>query len=198
MAAVFLAYSYSASPLRFKSRSWLTVVTLLIVLSILPISFVFYSFTSEINYFFLLFLSGQALIVYGVIVPAEIRDYPVDKAMGIKTMTVRLGLVKASLFSMALLSVGGILCGTGFFLRLAYSPHPVLTASLIVMATAHIFVFRKYMRLYSLSKEYASSGEQGSLAQIVELSAYNPKWITLITQAIVFMSLVLTVSKFLP
>lgn len=198
MAAVFLAYSYSAPPLRLKSRSWLAPITLLIVLSILPVSFVFYSFTSEINYFFLLFLSGQALIVYGVIVPAEIRDYFVDKEMGVETMTVRLGLVKASLLSIALLSVGGILCGAGFALRLALSPHPVLTAFILAMVIAHGSVFRKYLRLYSLSKEYVSSNQQSTIDQIVELSAQNPRWITLVTQAIVFMSLVLAVSKFLP
>jgi len=198
MAAVFLAYSYSAPPVRLKSRSWLAPIALLIVLSILPISFVFYSFSSEINYFFLLFLSGQALIVYGVIVPAEIRDYPVDKAMGVETMTVRLGLVKASLFSIVLLGVGGILCGTGFLLRLVYSPHPVFTVLLIVMAVTHGYIFTKYLRLYHLSKEYAFSGKQGSIDQIVELATQNPRWITTVTQTIVFMSLVLIASKFLP
>ena len=198
MAAVFLAYSYSAPPLRLKSRTWLAMGTLLLVLSILPILFVFYSLTSEIDYFFLLFLSGQALVVYGVIVPAEIRDYFGDKAMGIKTLTVRLGLFKASILSIALLSIGGILCGTGFFLRLAHQPYPVLTVFLGVMAVAHGFVLKKYVRLYSLSKEYISSGRQSSIAEITELSAHNPQWITLITQTIVFMSLVLIVGKFLP
>jgi len=196
--AVFLAYAYSAPPVRLKSRSWLAPITLLIVLSILPVSFVFYSFSSEMNYFFLLFLSGQALIVYGVIVPAEIRDYPVDKEMGVKTMTVRLGLVKASLFSIGLLSIGGILCGTGFLLRLVYSPHPVFTILLVVMAATHGYIFTKYLRLYHLSKEYALSGKQEPIDQIVELAAQNPRWITIVTQTIVFMSLVLIVSKFLP
>jgi len=198
MAAVLLAYSYSAPPAILKSRSWLAPVTLLIVLSILPVSFVFYSLTSEINYFFVLFLSSQALIVYGVIVPAEIRDYFVDKEMGVETMTVRLGLVKASLLSIALLSVGGILCAAGFALRLAYSPHPVLTVFILIMVIAHGSVFRKYLRLYSLSKKYASTNEQSLRDRIVELSAQNPRWITLVTQAIVFMSLVLIVGKFLP
>lgn len=62
--------------------------------------------------------------MYGVIVPAEIRDYFRDKAMNVETMTVQLGLVKASLFSIALLSVGGTLCGTGFLLRLASGSYP--------------------------------------------------------------------------
>ena len=199
MAAAFLAHAYSAPPLRLKSRSWLAVITLFIVLSILPISFVYHTFTSKLDTFFLLFLSGQALTVYGVIVPAEIRDYFVDKAIGIETMTVRLGLVKASLFSIVLLSVGGILCGTGFFLRLAYASHQVLVVSLIVMAVAYCFVLRKYTRLYFLSKEYTTSENQSSVAQKIErLSAHNPQWITLITQTIVFMSLVLLVGKLLP
>lgn len=199
VAAVFLAYSYSASPLRLKSRSWLSVITLLIVLSILPVTFVYHTFTSELDLLFLLFLSGQALTVYGVIVPAEIRDYFSDKAMGIDTVTVRLGLVKASLFSMVLLSMGGILCATGFLLKLAYGSYPTLTVFLLVVTVAYLYVLRKYNRLHFLSKRYMTSEDQNSIAQDIErLSAQNPQWITLITQTIVFMSLVLLVGKLLP
>ncbi|MGB9134422.1 MAG: hypothetical protein WCC63_02385, partial [Candidatus Bathyarchaeia archaeon] len=80
VAAVFLAHAYSAPPLRLKSRSWFAVVTLLLVLSILPITFVFHAFASQLDPVFLLFLVGQAFTVYGVIIPAEIRDYFTDKA----------------------------------------------------------------------------------------------------------------------
>lgn len=199
VAAVFLAYSYSASPLRLKSKSWLAVITLLIVLSILPVTFVYHTFTSELDLLFLLFLSGHALTVYGVIVPAEIRDYFSDKAMGIDTVTVRLGLVKASLFSMVLLSMGGILCSTGFLLKLAYGSYPTLTVFLLVVTVAYLYVLRKYNRLHFLSKRYMTSEDQNSIAQDIErLSAQNPQWITLITQTIVFMSLVLLVGKLLP
>ena len=198
VTAVFLAYSYSAPPLRLKSKAWLAMVTLLIVLSILPISFVYHTFTTELDSFFLLFLAGQALTVYGVIVPAEIRDYWGDKEMGMKTLTVRLGLVKASFLGVVLLSTGGILCGTGFFLRLVCGLHPTLTVSLLVMAVAYGFVLKKYMTLYYLSKDYVSLNGLSSTAQdIIALSAHNPQWITLITQTIVFMSIILLVGKFL-
>ena len=197
-AAVFLAYAYSSKPLRLKSRSWLAVLTLLIVLSILPVGFVYYTFTSELDFLFLIFLSGQALTVYGVIVPAEIRDYFNDKAMGIQTMTVQLGLVKASLFSIVLLSVGGFLAGTGFLLELVYGSHQVLLVFLLVMAIVYGFVLRKYKRLYSLSKKHLTSKDSDSIAQEIEkLAAQNPQWITIITQSIVFMSIILLVSKFL-
>jgi len=197
-AAVFLAYAYSAKPLRLKSRSWLAVLTLIIVLSILPVSFVYYTFTSELGLLFLIFLSGQALTVYGVIVPAEIRDYFIDKAMGTQTMTVQLGLVKASLLSIVLLSVGGFLAGTGFLLKLAYGANQVLIVFLLVMAIVYGFVLKKYNRLYSLSKKHLMSKDSDSVAQEIEkLAAQNPRWITLVTQSIVFMSIILLVSKFL-
>ncbi|UCC59017.1 MAG: UbiA family prenyltransferase [Candidatus Bathyarchaeum sp.] len=195
-AAIFFAYAYSSPPLRLKSRSWLAVLTLLIVLSILPVSFVYHTFASELDPLFLLFLSGQALTVYGVIVPAEIRDYFRDKAMGVQTMTVQLGLVKSSLFSIMLLSAGGILAGTGLFLKLVYGSQPLLIVSFFVMAIVYGFVLRKYKRLYSLSKKPLTAGNPSSGAQEIEnLSAQNPQWITIITQTIVFMCLILLVSK---
>jgi 4-hydroxybenzoate polyprenyltransferase len=196
MAAVFFAYSYSAPPLRLKSRSWFAVITLVIVLSILPVTFVTYVFTTALDYSFFLFLSGQALTVYAVIVPAEIRDYFGDKAMGTVTMTVRLGLIKASLLGMSLLSIGGTLCGVGLILRLVYSSLPILSAFIAVMVIAYLYVLGKYWKLYNLSKLLGTSENQDSTEQeIVQLAAKNPKWITLITQTIVFMCLVLLVTK---
>jgi 4-hydroxybenzoate polyprenyltransferase len=195
-AVVFLAYSYSAPPLRLKSRSWFAVITLVIVLSILPVTFVTYVFTTSLDYSFFLFLSGQALTVYGVIVPAEIRDYFGDKAMGIATMTVRLGLTKASLLGIALLSLGGTLAAVGLFLKLAYSALPILSAFLIAMAIAYLYILEKYWKLYAFSKRLAASENQKSAEQdIVRVAEKNPKWITLITQTIVFMCLVLLIAK---
>ena len=201
MGGVFLAYTYSAPPLRLKSRSWLAVLAMLLVLSIFPVSFVYYTFASALDAYFVIFLLGQALTVYGVIVPAEIRDYFGDKAMGIKTMTVRLGLVKASLLGILLLTLGGILCGAGILFRLTYGPYPSLAAFLLFFAAVYYYALRKYWKLYLFSKEYESRDEGDrrlSEQNIVELSAQNPRWITLVTQTILVMSLVLLVAQFLP
>ena len=198
LAAVFFAYSYSAPPLRLKSRAFFAVITLLLVLSVLPVTFVTYVFTTALDYSFFLFLLGQALTVYGVIVPAEIRDYFGDKAMGTTTMTVKLGLTKASALGISLLSVGGILCGVGFILRIAYSSLPLLGAFLAVMAVAYLYILGKYWKLYNLSKSLGASENQSVTEQeIVQLAAKNPKWITLVTQTIVVMCLVLLATKLL-
>ena len=195
-AAVFLAYAYSAAPLRFKSRSFVAPITLMIVLSILPVTFVAYAFTSTLDWAFWVFLAGQALTVYGVIVPAEIRDYFSDKATGTVTMTVQLGLVKASLFGLILLGAGGILCATGFILKLMSTSLPILSVLLVVMAAAYFYVLSKYWELLNLSRQQNSSSEQASVEQkIVDLATKNPKWITLVTQSIVFMCLILLIAK---
>jgi 4-hydroxybenzoate polyprenyltransferase len=90
------------------------VVTLILVLAVFPIIFAYFTFTTNISFLFLLALAGLASTIYGVIVPTETRDYFGDKTMGIETMTVRLGLAKASLLSIILLSLGGLLIGVAF------------------------------------------------------------------------------------
>jgi 4-hydroxybenzoate polyprenyltransferase len=196
---VFLAHSYSAPPIRLKSRGVLAVITLLLVLSVLPVTFIAYVFTTTLSYAFFLFLFGQALTVYGVIVPAEIRDYFGDKKNSIVTFTVQLGLTKASLLGITLLGVGGILAGVGLAAVFAFGKLPWLMGFLIAMAIAYLHILRKYWRLYVLSRMHAAASaaeKEGELEEgIVKLAAENPRWITLITQVIVLMCIVLLISK---
>ena len=198
VVGICLGCAYSLPPVRLKSRSWLAPISLILVLAVFPVLFAYYTFTTEMNLFFLLSLAGLALTVYGVIIPTEIRDYFGDKAMGIETMTVRLGLVKASLLSIVLLAAGAVLAGTAFFLEWASGQHLWLIVFLLAIPVAVLFVLREFKRLYSLSKKLASSKSQSSLAEeIVSLSARNPRWIMLVTQTYSLMSIMLLLSKFL-
>jgi 1,4-dihydroxy-2-naphthoate octaprenyltransferase len=176
----------------------LAPVSLILVLGVFPVLFAYYTFTSEMNFLFILSLTGLALTIYAVIIPTETRDYFGDKAMGIETMTVHLGLVKASFLSIILLATGAILTITAFFFEMAYGPHPLSSVFLFTIPVAAFFVMRKLKKLYSLSKEYAASKHQSSIAeQIVSLSAHNPQWIMLITQTYSLMSIILLVGKFI-
>jgi 4-hydroxybenzoate polyprenyltransferase len=195
---ISLGWTYSAPPLRLKSRSWLAPAALILVLAVFPVLFAYYTFTSEMNPFFLLSLTGLALTVYAVIIPTEIRDYFGDRAMNIQTMTVHLGLVKASLLSIALLAMGAMLTSTAFVLEFVHGQHPLLSVLLLAIPVAAIIVLGKFRKLYLLSKEYAHSKKQGSIEEeIVSLSAHNPQWIMLITQTYSFLSIILLASKFL-
>jgi len=198
IVGICLGCAYSLPPIRLKSRSWLAPISLILVLAFFPVLFAYYTFTTEMNPFFLLSLTGLALTVYGVIIPTEIRDYFGDKAMNIETMTVRLGLVKASLLGIALLTTGAILTGTAFFLEWAYRYHSWLSVFLLAIPVTVIFVLGKFKKLYSLSKELASSKNQASVAEdIVSLSTHNPQWIMLVTQTYSIMSIIPLMSKIL-
>jgi len=198
VVGISLGSLYSAPPLRIKARSWLAPVTLILVLAIFPILFAYLTFTSELNPVFLLALAGLASTVYAVIIPTEIRDYFGDKAMGIETMTVRLGLVKASLLSMVLLSLGGLLIGLAFFLTFTYGQYFQLSSLVLAIVIIDLLVLHKLNKLYILAQEYENSSDQQLIAQkIIDLSANNPKWIILVTQIYSFISIVMLVSKFL-
>lgn len=198
IVGIFLGWAYSAPPLRFKARSWLAPAALVLVLAVFPVLFAYYTFASSIDSMFLLSLAGLALTVYGVIIPTEIRDYFGDKAMNIETMTVHLGLVKASLLSMMLLTTGAVFIGTAFLLEFLYRQLPLLSVSLLAIPIVVAFVFRKFLKLYQLSREYTRSKHQEPIAdEIVRLSSDNPRWIMLVTQTYSFVSILFLVAKFL-
>ena len=197
-AGFFLGYAYSVPPLRLKAKSWLALVSLVLVLCFLPLLFVAFTFASVLDPLFVMFLFGQALTIYSVIVPTEIRDYFGDKALGIETFTVRIGLRKASLLGIILLTAGGTLSGAAFLLRLLFGLQPIFGVSLLAMAAADIMVLREYWKLNVLSRQYMSSNEEATAENIVTLASHNPKWINLVMQATVFVSIVLLVSRLLP
>jgi hypothetical protein len=118
--------------------------------------------------------------------------------MGIKTITVHLGLVQASLLGVVLLISGAILTGTAFFFEWYNGEHSWLNAFLLAIPVVILFVLTKFNKLYFLSKEYASSKRQNAIGEkIVSFSTHNPQWIMLVTQTFNLMSILLLMSKFL-
>jgi 4-hydroxybenzoate polyprenyltransferase len=198
IVGICLGCAYSLPPIRLKSRNWLAPISLVLVLAFFPVLFAYYPFTTEMNPFFLMSLTGLALTVYGVIIPTEIRDYFGDKAMGIETLTVHLGLVKASIIGMALLATGAALTMIAFLLQFIYAQHLFLAVLLVAIPVAEFVVLKEFRKLYSLSREYMMSKSNSSIQEkIVHLSARNPQWIMIITQTYSIISIVLLVSKFL-
>lgn len=197
IVGISLGCAYSLLPTRLKSRNWLAPISLILVLAFFPVLFAYYTFTTEFNLFFLMSLTGLALTVYGVIIPTEIRDYFGDKGMGIETLTVHVGLVKASVMAMALLTMGATLISLAFLLQFTYTNHLFLAVLLIAIPIAVSVVLKGFRKLYSLSKEYMTSKSQIVEEKIVQLSAHNPQWIMIITQTYSIISVILLLSKFL-
>ena len=195
---ISLGCGYSLQPIRLKSRGWLSPVSLFVVLAFFPVLFAYYAFTAELNLFFLLSLAGLALTVYGVIISTEIRDYFGDKAMGIKTFTVTLGLVKASILAEALLTIEASMAAIAFLLQFAYSMRAWLSILLLEIPVVWFYAFKQFRELHTLSQVYLASGSDSSTeGAIMSLSSHNPRWIMIITQTYSAISIVLLLSKFL-
>ena len=196
---ISMGIAYSAPPLRLKARSWIAPVSLIMVLAIFPVLFAFYTFTFKISLFFFISLAGLALTVYGVIIPTEIRDYFGDKAMNIQTMTVRLGLSRATFLGMILVSVGAVLIGTGLFLEWVSNHQFWLCLFLLAIPAVVLFVIGKFRQLYTLSKDYEIQDRNQVVweERIVELSSDNPRWIMFVTQTYSALSVLLLASKFI-
>ena len=197
MVGISLGWIYSAPPVRLKSRSWLAPLSLILVLGIFPVMFAYLTFTSILQPLFLLALAGLTITIYGVIIPTEIRDYFGDKEMDIDTMTVHLGLVKASIGCMVLISLGGILFASAYLIEWLNGPRPFLSIFLLIIPIAVIFVLSKIRKLYILSKEFMkNSGNDALKDKIIAISADNPKWIMIITQTYSLLSIILLINKF--
>jgi 1,4-dihydroxy-2-naphthoate octaprenyltransferase len=199
IVGISLGVVYSAPPLRLKARSWIAPISLMLVLAIFPVLFAYYTFTFEINQFFLLALTGLPLTVYGVIIPTELRDYFGDKAMEIQTMTVRLGLSRSTLLGIVLLSIGAFFTGTAFLLEWSINQQLWLSIFLLVIPVSVLYVLKKFQKLFFLSKNYEASDNNRAVLRkkIVDLSSDNPKWIMVVTQTYSMLSIVLLVSKFI-
>jgi 4-hydroxybenzoate polyprenyltransferase len=192
--AIFFAYAYSMPPFRFKGRSVLAMLSLMLILSIIPITFTYLVISPVLDRLFLLFLAGQCMIIYGLIIPTEIRDHDWDKGMGISTMTVWLGLGRATLLGISLMTAGLILMGTTFIAQSLSMGLILLAACLVVPCLTIGYVVKQYLSIRSLLT--ADEGRP-AMKGIVALASNNPRWITLVSQSIVLISLVLLAAKIL-
>ena len=198
ISALILTQAYSAPPLRLKGRSTLSMISLSLVLSVLPAIFIYLTFTNEFSMLFILFLIGQTLTVYSLIIPTETRDYFVDKAMRLKTMAVWLGLSRATLLAIALLALGATLSISAFLMTPVITKNPLLMLAPFTMVGADLYIFREYFKLYNLAKRHEAEevDSKGLIGEMmVELSSENPKWITITTQAIIFVNLIYLAGK---
>jgi len=194
LTAAFLSFAYSMPPFRFKAKGVLAFGSLCMVLSILPVSFVYLSTNPSLTIGFLIFLLGHTLVIYSLIIPTEIRDYFVDQSHQVKTMTVWLGLKKASGLAISLLLIGTLLVVGSYSTSPLFTGSPILLISLFIIVVANSFVFSQFLRLRYLI--FHSIGKnQTSYKKVLELAANNPKWITISSMGSLTVALIMIIGK---
>jgi len=194
LVAFGLAFAYSMPPLRLKARGPLAFASLCLVLSILPMLFVFLSSNPNLNCDFLIFLAGHTMVIYSLIVPTEIRDDAVDRAHSVLTMTGWLGLKKAIHFALGLLGVGTVLILASYFFSEVFATHAWMRLFLLVPLICNGVVFANFWRLRKMIIDPQAS-EKGTITQAAKLAGENPKWITLSSMGSLLIAIVTLVGK---
>jgi 1,4-dihydroxy-2-naphthoate octaprenyltransferase len=194
LTAAFLAFAYSMPPFRFKARGLLAFGSLCLVLSILPVLFVYLSTNPALNTGFLAFLLGHTLIIYSLIIPTEIRDYFVDGSHQVRTMSVWLGLKKVSGMAIALLIIGTALVVGSYAASDLFTQFPLMMTFLFIILTANGFVLSRFLNLRKLIIQ-SDSEKQDSLLKVSALAADNPKWITISSMASLSVAIITILGK---
>jgi 1,4-dihydroxy-2-naphthoate octaprenyltransferase len=194
LTAFSLAFAYSMPPFRFKAKGILAFISLCLVLSILPVLFVYLSTNPTLSVGFLIFLLGHTLIIYSLIIPTEIRDFFVDQSHQVRTMTVWMGLKRASSLALALLLSGTFLVIGSYATSDLFIRYPLLIIFLLIILTANGFVLSKFLGLRNLIF-HSGIKNQDSIKSALKLAADNPKWITISSMGSLFVALITIIGK---
>ena len=193
IAATSFAFAYSMPPARFKAKRLLAFFSLCLVLSILPIMFVYLSINQSLCAEFISFLIGHTMVIYSLIIPTEIRDYAVDKSHQVSTMTVWLGLKRAIIFSQILIVAGTVLIVASYSNLELFNENPIIKITLFFLTGCNGFVYFNLDRLRKLI--YLSSSIDDHTIKVSEFAKDNPKWITISSIGSMVVAFVVTIGK---
>lgn len=196
-----IGLAYSLKPLRFKSNPIFNPISLIMVLCVLPMVWVYFIFASSITLGFSLFCGGIALGVIGLVLPTEIEDFPEDRAARVRNLTQAFGLLRASKFSIyataASVSVASLGAGLAF---LGTGASWLWLPATLFMAIVHGFVIRKLFGLKKLCEHYENAVPNEQRKLMVKIKAITnkaPQWFGAVAWSGIFAGFLLYLSKIL-
>ena len=196
-----IGLAYSLEPLRFKSNPMLNPISLVLVLCLLPMVWVYYIFASSMTPAFGLFCLGIAFGVIGLVLPTELEDFPEDRVAEVRNPTQVLGPLRASEFpicaTVASVSIASIGAGLGF---LDTNVHWLWIPATLVMVIAHSFVVWKLLVLRKICSQYENakiSERDGYMKRIKRITNESPRWFGLVAWSGIFAGFLLYLSRIL-
>ena len=108
LIGMFLGIQYSMGPFFFKSRGILHLVCLWLLLYFLPMLCSSLFVQDAITMQIVALAAAYATVEMGIILVNTSEDLPEDRAMGVRTTTVALGLPRTIMLATGMVIVGGI------------------------------------------------------------------------------------------
>ncbi len=185
VAMAFTGLGYSSRPFAFKTRGVLShALSLGMCAFFIPISFLCYIIAGEMRIDFIVFTLGFAMAMWGMTLGNQSNDYIEDRAEGVLSPSVRMGIPRAQSTTIALIALGIPVMIYGLFLRmqdynfLYYLGldefQSLLVVSTIIVA-AYSYPARRSWRMVQLSrgKDY---DELKKIMPRVRACCVYPKW----------------------
>jgi 4-hydroxybenzoate polyprenyltransferase len=170
--------SYSAEPIRIKKRGFWSPFPVLIGLYTLPILGGWFLFQTSLPFYFIIFVTGYALINEGVTLVNTVEDHLEDEKEGIKTWSHLFGK-KNTLRIAAVFSVLGL--GTVISLFANFTGMSLISMSLLFLSTLTILV---------VIKQVNDVGKVRDLERSAKIHAKKmPKWFVMTRFPLLFLTL---------
>ncbi|PYG88028.1 UbiA prenyltransferase family protein [Ruminiclostridium sufflavum DSM 19573] len=173
----FFTMAYSIEPLRFKRRGILNSISLFLIIMFLPPLYGWLTLNSSLSVPVFLMILGLAFVQYGNGLYYTAADYTEDKADGIITPPVQMGVLKAVKVSLLLVMLGGILLVYGYS-NLEY----LNTSGLILTTLGQLVPFLGILQLLVKSKNDTTVME--TLIKRYEMRI--PVWVAISSFSILF------------
>jgi 4-hydroxybenzoate polyprenyltransferase len=179
LIGMFLGIQYSMGPFFFKSRGILHLVCLWLLLYFLPMLCSSLFVQDGITMQIVALAAAYATVEMGIILVNTSEDLPEDRAMGVRTTTVALGLSRTIMLATGMVIVGGIVF-IAFWISL-YGQRGAPAWSYLVIAglgVAWAFVLRSMWDLTTGVRRAAN--EQNAIALVKAKGMHVPIWATMV------------------
>ena len=178
LIGIFLGIQYSTGPFFFKSRGVWHLVCLWLLLYFLPMLCASLFAQDSLTWQIIALAATYATVEMGIILINTSEDLPEDRAMGVRTTTVALGLNRAIALATGMVMLGGL--GFILFWIVLYGQRaaPVWSYLAIVgLGVAWIFVLRSLWQLTQGVMQ--AKDEREAIALVKARGMHVPIWATL-------------------
>ncbi len=176
LGGIFLGVEYSIGPFYFKSRGVGHVVCLWLLLFFLPMLYAAMLVSSALTPVVVLMAAAYSTIEMGIILINTSEDLPEDRAMGVRTTTVSLGLARTlKLSALMVLSGGGVLIAVWLYLFQQIRTSILAYGALAGLVGAWAYVFQS---IFGLALRVGKSEEQPGVVMVKAHGAKVPVWAT--------------------
>jgi 1,4-dihydroxy-2-naphthoate octaprenyltransferase len=179
LVGMFLGIQYSIGPFFFKSRGILHLVCLWLLLYFLPMLCASLFVQDTITWQILALAATYATVEMGIILINTSEDLPEDRAMGVRTTTVALGLKRTIVLATSMVLLGGL--GFILFYLSLYRSIPTPAWGYLVvagLALGWLFVLRG---IWTLMRGVAGAKDEQSAVGLVKAKGMMvPVWATMV------------------